>query len=219
MPASQMISPDDLLPLIGHPACPALVDVCIDEDVAADPFLIPGAFRHPFTEPERLLERLRGREAVVICQKGRKLSQGVAAWLRSEGVAARALEGGNLGWPGVRVPLAAMPERPVWVAGGALFASVWLIRRFVDRDARVLFVQPEETAAVADRFGAEGLPGFAELAARFGLSDWLRDFSEALEGNMVGAQLRGLAAIHEGPEGQSRAALPLFDALYQGTRA
>ena len=37
------------------------------------------------------------RSAVVICQKGLKLSQGVAAWLRHAGVPADSLEGGALG--------------------------------------------------------------------------------------------------------------------------
>ncbi len=35
-------------------------------------------------------------------------------------------------------------------------ATAWLIRRFIDRDARVLFVEPEEVAAVQERQGAKG---------------------------------------------------------------
>lgn len=215
----QMISPEALLPMIGHPERPALVDVCIDEDVAADPYVLPGAFRHAFSDPEGLARRLAGRDAVVICQKGKKLSQGVAAWLRSEGVAARALEGGNLGWPGARLPLAAMPNQPLWVAGTPMFASVWLLRRFIDADARVLFVQPEEVPDVATRFGAEPLPSFGVLSARFGLGEALDTFARRLESDSLTAQLRGIEGLHTETEARCAAALPLFDALYQGCRA
>ena len=36
-----------------------------------------------------------GRSAVVVCQKGLKLSHGVAAWLRQEGVPTESLDGGR----------------------------------------------------------------------------------------------------------------------------
>ena len=39
-----------------------------------------------------------GRKVVVICQRGQKLSEGVAAWLRHEGVEAETLAGGFEAW-------------------------------------------------------------------------------------------------------------------------
>ena len=107
-----------------------------------------------------------GRSAVVICQKGAKLSQGVAAWLRHAGVPADALEGGFDGWRKAGLPLvptAKMPPRDkqgrtVWVTRARpkvdRIACPWLIRRFVDPRAVFLFVAPSEVEAVAERFAA-----------------------------------------------------------------
>ena len=49
-----------------------------------------------------------------ICQKGQKLSEGVAAWLRHEGVPAELLAGGSEAWgrSGLPyVPVAKLPPR------------------------------------------------------------------------------------------------------------
>ena len=54
MPGQNMIAPETLMTRIGAPDAPVLIDVCIDEDFALDPRLIPGAFRHPFAEVEAL---------------------------------------------------------------------------------------------------------------------------------------------------------------------
>lgn len=72
--------------LLGTPEAPLIVDASHDDDVAADPVLIPGATRHPRDLIDRLARRLDGARAVIACQKGRKLSQGIASWLRSEGI-------------------------------------------------------------------------------------------------------------------------------------
>jgi hypothetical protein len=45
MSSYSSISTDKLSRLIGTPSAPALIDVRIDEDFAADPRLIPGAVR------------------------------------------------------------------------------------------------------------------------------------------------------------------------------
>ncbi|WP_281684300.1 chromate resistance protein ChrB domain-containing protein [Thalassobaculum salexigens] len=160
------ISAPQLCRLIGTPDCPIVVDVRIDEDVQADPRLLPGAFRQPHHRIEDLAPRLQGRRVVVICHRGAKLSQGAAALLRLWGVAAVALDGGHLGWNDAGlplVPLAALPPRDaegrtLWVTRRRpkvdRIACPWLIRRFVDRRARFLFVAPDEVHAVAERFGA-----------------------------------------------------------------
>ena len=167
MPAPNEITVSQLNRLIGTPDCPQLVDICIDEDFQADPFLIPGSRRHPHNDIEGLKASLPpGAPAVIICQKGRKLSQGVAAWLASDGIVADFLQGGMVGWRAndatVRVPFAALPPRvegqTLWVTRHRpkidRIACPWLIRRFVDPRARFLFVAPSEVSAVAERFGA-----------------------------------------------------------------
>ncbi|WP_291728882.1 sulfurtransferase/chromate resistance protein [Leisingera sp. F5] len=166
MAAPNEITPAQLLRLIGTPAAPVLVDICIDEDFAADPFLIPGSFRHPHRDINGLKTRLGGRRCVVICQKGIKLSQGLAAWLRNDGIEAEYLQGGMFAWRSLkdapRIPAGALPApaggSTLWVTRHRpkidRIACPWLIRRFVDPDARLLFVSPSEVAGVADRFGA-----------------------------------------------------------------
>lgn len=166
MPAPNEITVSQLNRLIGTPDGPEIVDVCIDEDFTADPFLIPGSWRHPHTDMAGLTARLSGRQAVIVCQRGKKLSQGVAAWLSAEGLQAQYLQGGMFAWrdaPGAMRLTAARLPAPVgratlWVTRHRpkidRIACPWLIRRFIDPAARFLFVAPAEVAAVAERFGA-----------------------------------------------------------------
>lgn len=160
------ISPEKLARLIGKPDCPVLIDVQTEEDFAADPRLIPGAVRRRFDTVSEWAPEFAGRSAVVICQKGLKLSEGVAAWLRHSGVPAESLEGGALGWAKARLPMvpeAKLPPRDaqgrtVWVTRSRpkidRIACPWLIRRFVDPGAVFLFVPSSEVMGVADRFRA-----------------------------------------------------------------
>jgi len=160
------ISASQLARLIGTPEAPILVDCRIDDDFAAKPYLIPGAIRWPFTEIAALAARGCGARFVVYCQKGLKLSQGAAAVLRDLGNDAEALEGGHLAWLAAGLPTvtaASLPARDrdgrtVWVTRHRpkidRIACPWLIRRFVDSNARFLFVAPSQVLDVADRFGA-----------------------------------------------------------------
>lgn len=166
MPSPTEITVPKLSRLIGTPKAPVLVDICIDEDFNEDPRLIPGAFRHPFNEIATLAPKLEGQRAVVICQKGQKLSQGAAAVLRDLGIAAETLEGGVFAWRDAgepMVPLAKLPKRngegrTVWVTRHRpkidRIACPWLIRRFVDPSALFLFVSSGEVLNVAEKFEA-----------------------------------------------------------------
>lgn len=166
MPAFNTISPAALMRLIGTAEAPALIDVRTDEDFAAAPNLIPTARRWPHREVDALLPALHGRQAVVICHGGLKLSHGAAAVLRAGGIAAIALEGGSEAWRAAglpQVPVAAIGADwrggpTVWVTRHRpkidRIACPWLIRRFVDPVARFLFVPPAEVAGVAARFDA-----------------------------------------------------------------
>jgi rhodanese-related sulfurtransferase len=166
MPSLNTISIDKLARLIGTPHCPALVDVRTTDDFGADPRLVPGAVRRPHAEAPDWASEFSGRSAIVICQRGAKLSQGVAAWLRHAGVPADGLEDGFEGWRKASLPLvpvAKMPPldrlgRTVWVTRARpkvdRIACPWLIRRFVDPNAVFLFVAPSEVPAVAERFAA-----------------------------------------------------------------
>lgn len=166
MPSPNEITVQQLMRKIGTPDCPVLVDVCTDPDHNADPYLVPGAFRHAHTDIPGLRDRLARRHAVIICQKGKKLSQGVAAHLRADGLSAEYLAGGMAAWSAhpesVRLPAARLPGpmdgATLWVTRQRpkidRIACAWLIRRFIDARARFLFVSPSAVMEVAARFGA-----------------------------------------------------------------
>ncbi len=166
MPSNTEITVTQLSRLIGLPTAPALIDVRTAEDFAADPRLIPAARRRDAATLAHWAGAYAGRDVVVVCQKGLKISQGVAAWLRLEGVRAETLDGGFEAWRaagGMLVNTGAVPApdstgRTLWVTRARpkvdRIACPWLVRRFVDPGARVLFVAPAEVPAVAERFGA-----------------------------------------------------------------
>jgi len=166
MPSPTEITVSQLARLIGTPELPVLIDVSMEEDFNLDPSLIPTAFRFPFGDVKVLAPRLEGQRVVVYCHKGLKLSQGAAAVLRGCGIAAETLEGGHLGWREAELPMVPEIKLPARDAEGATVwvtrqrpkidrvACPWLIRRFVDRNARFLFVAPSQVLSVAEKFNA-----------------------------------------------------------------
>lgn len=160
MSALNEISPINLMRLIGTPQCPIIIDVCTDDDFEENPSLIPTAVRHPHNDIAALVPSFIGKEVVITCHKGLKLSHGSAAYLRAKGVDAQILTGGNVAWTAAslpRVPTAQIPGA-LWVTKHRpkidRIACPWLIRRFVDREATFLFVPPSAVVDVADRFNA-----------------------------------------------------------------
>ena len=166
MPSPTQITVSQLSRLIGLPDSPVIIDICIDEDFELDQRLIPGAFRHPFTDIASLAPQLQDKRVIVICQKGLKLSQGAAAILRDHKIAAESLEGGNWAWRDAGMPLVPVEKFPplnaqgrtVWVTRHRpkidRIACPWLIRRFVDPRAQFLFVEPSQVLNVAEKFNA-----------------------------------------------------------------
>lgn len=166
MSSPTSISVQKLSRLVGTPRAPVVVDVRIDEDFDVDRRMIPASLRRSHANVSDWASSLAGHEAVVVCQRGQKLSEGTGAWLRHHGIEAESLEGGFEAWAGVGLPLVradVIPPRDgegrtVWVTRARpkvdRIACPWLIRRFVDPAAVFLFVAPSEVAAVGDRFGA-----------------------------------------------------------------
>lgn len=160
MPQPNQISIVQLARLVGLPDAPAIVDVRLVEDRTLDPRRIPGSLQVDHGACDPAPAWLLGRRVVVVCARGRKLSEGVAALLRAQGIAAEVLEGGSIAWSEAglpMMPLAALPASNLWVTRHRpkvdRIACPWLIRRFVDPAARFLYVAPAEVAAVAERFG------------------------------------------------------------------
>ncbi|MDU9004343.1 sulfurtransferase/chromate resistance protein [Sedimentitalea todarodis] len=160
------ISVSTLARLVGTPDCPVLLDVRTDEDFEDEPRLIPGAYRHPYLTVMDLADDLKGRAVVVYCQKGLKISQGAAAILRSCDMQAEVLEGGQFAWRDAGHPMVLAGKLPplddagrtVWVTRHRpkidRIACPWLIRRFIDPKAQILFVAASQVNNVAERFDA-----------------------------------------------------------------
>lgn len=165
MPSNEQITVAQLSRLVGLPDAPAIIDVRIDEDVAADRVFLPGSVRRDYrTVADWGAEFAGQRRVVVVCHRGLKLSEGVAAWLRHLGIPAETLEGGHQAWRQAggmmfspeRLPSSGASGGSVWVTRARpkidRIACPWLIRRFIDRQAVFLFVAASEVEAVAERF-------------------------------------------------------------------
>lgn len=254
MPGFNSVSPQQLSRLIGTPQCPVILDARDDDDFAADPFLVPSARRIRAQDAATLATAIAPRPAVVLCQKGRKLSEGVAAHLRCAGVAAESLEGGWLAWREAAlpaIPAAALPvpgHGTVWVTRHRpkidRIACPWLIRRFLDPEARFLYVAPADVMDVADRFRAtpfdiEGvtfshrgeLCSFDALIDDFGLRSGALDrLATVVRGadtdrHDLAPQSSGLLALSVGMSRlyrndieQLEAGIALYDAFYRWAR-
>ncbi|GAA6207531.1 sulfurtransferase/chromate resistance protein [Cognatishimia sp. WU-CL00825] len=229
MPGLNEISPAHLMRLIGTPDCPVLIDVRLREDIADAPRFVPTSVCLPHTDLPRIHNHItqqnRSDRAVIICQKGKKLSFGVASWLRNLGVTAEVLSGGQFAWEAENLPQ--VPQSilqsttSLWVTRHRpkidRIACPWLIRRFVDPTAQFLFVPPAEVEAVAEKFAATAfdmpdgewshrgdLCTFDTMISRFGLAhtalDRLAQVVRAADTNRhdLSPQAAGLLAISTG---------------------
>ncbi|RVT87310.1 hypothetical protein DXV76_04305 [Rhodobacteraceae bacterium CCMM004] len=168
------ISCDDLATMTGRPDAPSILDVRTEEDAGADPVTLPGAMRVRHDDAGGCLARASARGTVVVCHRGRKLSHGVAARLRDEGIPARVLAGGMVAWRAQGRPVTwHAAAHAVWVAGAErpdVACLWWAIRRYARPDARLLIVPAAEVADVAGRFAAHPLPpDMAALTGALGL--------------------------------------------------
>jgi rhodanese-related sulfurtransferase len=166
MPSTTLITNSQLSRLIGLPQAPAIIDVRMDEDYRVDPRLLPGSLRRDYRAVTHWASEYRVRSVVVLCQRGQKLSEGTAAWLRHEGISAEVLEGGFEGWKKAgelllrtdKIPQRDAKGHTLWVTRSRpkidRIACPWLIRRFVDPNAIFLFVSAPEVMSVAERFNA-----------------------------------------------------------------
>lgn len=249
------ISPQNLSRLVGTPKAPLIIDVRTEEDFASDPRLVPGSLRRTAALVESAHE-IKGRLLTIVCHKGAKLSQGFAAYLRNEGASAEVLDGGFVAWRDAGLPLISTKHFPkrddrnrtLWVTRERpkvdRIACPWLIRRFIDPNAVILFVRPSEVVAVGDRFGAapfdvEGVffshrgehCTFDVMLEEFGLqTDPLKRLAEMVRGadtarldlspeaaGLLAASL-GLSRMYSDDLEQLEAGMLLYDAFYRWCR-
>jgi rhodanese-related sulfurtransferase len=162
---SYSISPQQLWHLIGTADAPQLIDVRRRDIYESTPGVLPASIWQEPTEFGRWGPTLdRARPIVVACKAGKELSQFITAELRGAGYNAAMLEGGSFAWSDAGLPMVdrktlerLAPRRPsVWVTRRRpkidRVACPWLIRRFLEVNAKILFVDPayvKESAAEA----------------------------------------------------------------------
>ena len=166
---SFFVSPQDLWTILGTAAAPQIIDVRRPEVYQSSPGLIPTAVWRNAADVDQWAAGLdRQRPVVVACKAGHELSQTVASHFRQDGLDARVAAGGYAAWSEAGLPLVARDQverfvtrRPsLWVTRRRpkidRVACPWLIRRFIDARARILFVDPPDVPAVARESG--GVP-------------------------------------------------------------
>ena len=259
MPAINSITAEKLSRLIGLPTGPVVIDVREEDAFERDPRLIPGALRRDSAAFEGWAREFAGRSVVLACDKGGSLSHGLAARLRSDGISAEALEGGVSGWAGANLPMVPQSKLPprdaqgrtIWVTRARpkvdRIACPWLIRRFVDPAAIILFVPTSEVAGVARRFGAApfdidgdnvlwshrgelctfdvmveelelaNVPGLSRLAEIVRGADTARPEIAPQAAGLLAVSL-GLSRMYADDTEQLDAGLSVYDALYRWCR-
>lgn len=253
MPAPNAITPDKLARLVGSAGAPHIVDLR-DRPTEA----IPGSLFPTHAVPTRWGYGA-GSSAVLVDADGSGSAVAAAAILRSDGVTAEVLEGGFAAWAASELPtvsLAPLPPRHEdgrtwWVTRARpkvdRIACPWLIRRFVDPEARFLFVAPGEVLTVAaqqqaepfdvagegvfwshrgerctfdvmvDAFGLAAHEPLVRLAAIVRGADTDRLDLVPEAAGLLAISL-GLSRIHSDDHAQLEAGMAVYDALYRWCR-
>ncbi len=240
--------------LLGGPQSPWILDVRKAPAFDAAEFTLPGALRRAPEQVADQLDRLRGKQVVTFCVHGHQVSQNAAQTLRDAGIDARFLTGGIEGWHDAGLPtmrkladcgVPATPAQPSrWITRERpkidRIACPWLIRRFIDPQARFLYVPADQVSAQAESLGAipYDVPGvrfshrgdacsFDAFIADFGLRDPSLDALAAIvRGADTGqpaltSQSAGLLAISLGlsanfsdDHAMLEQGMVIYDALY-----
>lgn len=162
-----VISPEQLWAAFSGDEPPRVFDVRRKAAIDADDHMLPAAVWRDPHDTAHLSQAWDGkRDAVIYCVHGHQVSQSVAAALRARGLNARVLRGGIEAWRAADLPTRRRSRLPQLSPSGSScwvtrrrpkvdrIACPWLIRRFIDPDARFLFVDPDQVLAVAEEVGA-----------------------------------------------------------------
>ncbi len=226
------LSPEALRERIGTSLCPRLFDVRRAEAFAAAADIIPTAAWRDHRAADTWGAALPpDAEIVVYCVHGHQMSRSAAALLRAQGHAVAYLEGGIEGYRAAGGPLvtkAGLPASPSrWITTdrptAAALAGAWFVRRFLDRDAVLLFAAPDWLSETAAELGAELLPGLDALLARCAVAGGaLKELAivlrEAPRSTGIDALCQGLLEVSDDDHAVLDQGLVLFDALYAWCR-
>jgi rhodanese-related sulfurtransferase len=247
------ISAQDLRARLGTAAGPIVVDVRRAALFDADDTMIAGSIRRAPEDVIRWARELsQAKQVVVCCVHGHDVSQGAAAALRDAGLDVRYLEHGIAGWAELGLPrrrkIGPVPGK--WVTRERpkvdRIACPWLIRRFIDPEAEILYAPADRVLATAEetgavpfdvpnvefghegdrcsfdafmrRFGLEGAdPALDRLALIVRGADTGRlDLTPQSPGLLALAQ--GLSATHPDDHAMLASGMVLYDALYAWCR-
>jgi rhodanese-related sulfurtransferase len=151
---------ENLTKLLKAPIRPIVIDVRPDDAFAAAAGVIPGAVRRDADTLDCCAFDLEfARPIIVYCAHGGETSQGVAKLLREKGCPAQYLEGGFQAWEASGNAAAPKPRASSqWVTRERpkidRIACPWLIRRFIDPDARFVYVPADQFLKVAEETSA-----------------------------------------------------------------
>jgi len=252
------VSVEGLWARLGRGDAPVVFDVRRAETYAGSAHVLPTARWREHTLADDWSRSLRpDADIVVYCVHGYQVSQLAAATLREKGIQAHVLKGGFEAWRSSGAPVitkAALPGRDelapsLWVTRVHpkidRIACPWLIRRFIDSEAKFLFVEPSQVVPAAKEvagipydvegveFTHEGpLCTFDTLMKRFGLQDpSLEGLSLIVRGADTGRfdlarEAAGLLAVSLGISALSgdddasalERGFPVYDALYAWLR-
>ncbi len=251
------ISVNELRSRIGTRGCPIIIDVRRPQTFAESDAVIPTARWSDLRTIDQWADDLPAdADIVAYCVHGYEMSQSAVAQLRARARRAVSLAGGLDAYReggGAVILKRAMPKRDEnrasqWITRERpkidRIACPWLIRRFIDRDARLLFVAAEHVAAAAEELDAVpyDIPGvefshdgalcsFDAFLERFGLVDPALDrLATIIRGADTGrlelapeapgllAMSLGLSAICPSDEEMLEQGMVLYDALYGWAR-
>ncbi len=250
------ISVDRLAGSVAAPGAPLLLDLRPAAAFRVEPVLIPGARWRDPAAIERWLYELPRRPLVVYGAHGRDPTPELAGKLSAAGRDATYLEGGLAAWRAAgratvrsleSCGLGTAPSRWVTRARPKIdrIACPWLILRFIDPEARFLYVPASEVKSIAAaagaipfdvpevRFGHVGErcsfdafveafaiedPPLAALARIVRGADTSR-LELAPEAPGLLAVSRGLSALFADDHEMLRHGLLVYDALYAQMRA
>jgi rhodanese-related sulfurtransferase len=213
------VSAGDLYARLGTASAPMLVDVRRREALNADDKLIIGAHHRPPEDVSRWLNELPvGRPVVTYCGHGRDVSQGVTATLSAAGIKAAYLDGGVTAWNAKSLPTRKKLDagEKDWVTREHpkidRIACPWLISRFINPNAKFIYVPPDQVTAVARQLGAipYDIKGteFGHVGDRCSFDAIVRIF------DIKDAALDHLATIVRGADTSRRDLAPQCDGLY-----
>ena len=149
-------TPLELAAQLRSGGAPLIIDVRKNDAFAASEYILPGTLRRDPMQLDAWAGTLPVATSVLVyCVHGHEVSQNTTTALRQRGVMASFLQGGIEAWREQGFSLVAK------AAGGATrwvtrehpkidrIACPWLLRRFIDADARFLYVPTTQVRAVA----------------------------------------------------------------------